>query len=75
MIKKYIPNKCYKTIFDIDFDDLKENGIHGLLFDIDNTILPYGILDPEEKHINFINYNTYANKSQVYNKLHYKGKL
>lgn len=55
MIKKYIPNKCYKTIFDIDFDNLKENGIHGLLFDIDNTILPYGILDPEEKHINFIN--------------------
>lgn len=54
MIKKYIPSDCYKTIFDIDFDKLYNEGIRGLLFDIDNTILPYGLKIPQQKHIEFM---------------------
>lgn len=38
-MKKYIPNMYKKTIHDINYEKLKENGIKCLLFDLDNTIL------------------------------------
>lgn len=40
-LKKYIPTYFFNTIYDIDYNFLKENGINTLLFDLDNTILCY----------------------------------
>ena len=50
MIKKYIPFDCYKTVFDINYKELYEDGIRYLLFDIDNTLLTYDELDPKKEH-------------------------
>ena len=55
MIKKYIPFDCYKTVFDINYQDLYQNGIRYLLFDIDNTILTYDELEPKEEHYTLFN--------------------
>ena len=38
---KFLPYKIYKTILDIDFDALKEEGRKYIVFDLDNTIIPY----------------------------------
>ena len=35
---KYIPNMYKKSILDIDYDKLNDNGIKCLIFDLDNTI-------------------------------------
>lgn len=38
-MQKYIPNMYKKSIFDVNYDKLKENNIKCLIFDLDNTIL------------------------------------
>lgn len=37
----YVPNKYCQSIFTIDYDKLKEENIKCLLFDLDNTLVPY----------------------------------
>lgn len=36
------PDHYYKSVFEIDLDALKENGIKHLLIDLDNTLVPWG---------------------------------
>ena len=43
------PQYWYDTIYDIDFDKLKEKGVKCILFDIDNTMATYSENDPSEK--------------------------
>lgn len=40
-LKNFIPNECYKTIFDIDYNKLYEEGKRILLIDLDNTLISY----------------------------------
>jgi HAD superfamily phosphatase (TIGR01668 family) len=42
------------SFYDIDLDRLYEQRIHALILDIDNTMLPYYIPDPDEKLRKFI---------------------
>lgn len=42
-MKLYIPDQSYKTVFDIDYDMLKNKGITTLFFDLDNTLIPYDV--------------------------------
>lgn len=42
----YLPDGYQKTIFEIDYDVLGASGIQTILFDLDNTVLPYDELDP-----------------------------
>ena len=56
MFKKYIPNECFKTIFDIEYESLYAAGIKFLMFDIDNTILSYENKSPNEIHHQFFWY-------------------
>ncbi|MFW6034915.1 MAG: YqeG family HAD IIIA-type phosphatase [Halanaerobiales bacterium] len=41
MITKLQPDLYYRNIFVIDFDKLKQEGIKGIICDIDNTIVPW----------------------------------
>ncbi len=41
MIEKMIPDYYYKTIYDIPFDKLYEEGIRLILTDLDNTLISY----------------------------------
>jgi len=45
-ILRFIPDDYRKTIFDIDYEDLRRRGIRTLLVDLDNTALPYDLSVP-----------------------------
>ena len=41
MFELFRPKEYVRSIFDIDYSELWDKGIRGLLFDIDNTLAPY----------------------------------
>ena len=48
---KFYPDMYQKSIYHIDYDKLKEDGIKCLLFDLDNTCIPYKNKVPTKKLI------------------------
>ena len=48
-MNKYIPNIYTKNIFTVNYKKLKENKIECLLFDLDNTIIPYHNIEIDNK--------------------------
>ena len=46
--RKFYPDLRKNSIYDIDFDGLYKKGIRGLIFDIDNTLVPHGA-DADER--------------------------
>ena len=49
MLKKLYPMKYVPSLFHINLDELKQRGIKAILFDIDNTLIPWDQkqLDPK----------------------------
>lgn len=45
----FIPDVYQKSIYTINYKKLKKNGIKCLLFDLDNTIAPYKVTEPDVK--------------------------
>ncbi len=41
MFEKFYPREMYKTTYDIDFQKYFEKGYRGVIFDIDNTLVPH----------------------------------
>lgn len=54
LISKLFPTAHYKRIFDIPLDVLKKKGVRGLVFDIDNTLSPYNVPEPDEETVAFM---------------------
>ena len=53
-----MPDRRIRTIFDLDLAELKENGIQGLIYDLDNTLLPWGSNEIEDlvvQHLDAVN--------------------
>ena len=48
-VKKYIPRICAETVYDIDYDKLYSEGKRFILFDLDNTLLPYDVAYADDK--------------------------
>ena len=46
---KFIPDVYQKSVYTINYKKLKKNGIKCLLFDLDNTIVPYKVGEPDTK--------------------------
>lgn len=42
MFEKFFPDRYVASTYVIDFEKLYEKGIRGLIFDIDNTLVPHG---------------------------------
>lgn len=42
MFKSLYPDKYVKSTYEINFEQLYEQGFRGILFDIDNTLVPHG---------------------------------
>lgn len=42
MFTKFYPDKWVDSTYDIDFEELYRNGMRGIIFDIDNTLVPHG---------------------------------
>lgn len=53
MIKKLYPTKAIDSIYDLPIDELKKAGIKGIIFDIDNTLVPYDKAEPTKQIITF----------------------
>lgn len=55
MIRRLYPNYYIRSIFDLSIPKLKKDGIKGIIFDIDNTLVPYDIEEPTEAIIDLFN--------------------
>ena len=53
MLSSLFPNLYVKSIYDLPLNELKSNGIKALVFDIDNTVAPYDIAEPDERLIDY----------------------
>lgn len=53
--KKCIPDYYFESIYAIDYQMLKEQGINTLFFDLDNTLIPYDEAELSSRTIDFIN--------------------
>jgi len=42
MLKKFYPGEYLDSTYDIDFEALYKEGYRGVIFDIDNTLVPHG---------------------------------
>ncbi len=79
-LNRFYPEYYVQSIYDINYDELKRKGKIGLIFDLDNTLAPFDIVEPTEKIITFINKlikdgfkvclvsNNKGNRVQVFNK-------
>lgn len=52
--QKCIPDAYHASIFEIPYQELKEQGIKSLFFDLDNTIIAYDEAELNHKQIEFI---------------------
>lgn len=55
MKKYFMPDKIYASYSQIDADVLLGDGIHAVIFDIDNTLAPYEEAEPNEKVREYFN--------------------
>ena len=51
MIKKLYPTEYIASVYELDLERLKKAGIRGIIFDIDNTLVPYDELEPNDEII------------------------
>jgi|SRR5690606_9189352 len=70
--KKCIPDLYVKSIYEINYDELKKQGKNALLFDLDNTIIDYNQTKLEQKAIDFLNSLEKDFKVIVISNSHYK---
>jgi HAD superfamily phosphatase (TIGR01668 family) len=50
--KRFIPNEFYNSFFEIDFNELYNQGYRLILSDLDNTLISYDEVFPTEKILN-----------------------
>lgn len=48
LFKRFYPDMRLNSVYEVDFDRLYKKGIRGLIFDIDNTLVPHGA-DADER--------------------------
>ncbi|MGL6174371.1 MAG: YqeG family HAD IIIA-type phosphatase [Cellulosilyticaceae bacterium] len=51
MLTRFFPEKYLTSIFELNIDELMKQGIKGIIFDIDNTLVPYDVAEPTDKII------------------------
>ncbi|MDO4170243.1 MAG: YqeG family HAD IIIA-type phosphatase [Lachnospiraceae bacterium] len=50
MFKKFYPSVYYKSTYAVNFQEYYEKGFRGIIFDIDNTLVPHGA-DADERAV------------------------
>lgn len=53
MIKRLFPTQMIDSIYELPIHKLKDIGIKGIIFDIDNTLVPYDVPTPTKEIIAF----------------------
>lgn len=42
MLERFYPDECAESAYDIDYETLYDGGYRGIIYDIDNTLVPHG---------------------------------
>lgn len=50
-MKRLFPTEYVSSVYDINYENLFEKGIRGLIFDIDNTLVPYFVKESDDQLI------------------------
>ena len=53
MFERFYPHKTAKNVFELDADFYKDNGIKGVIFDIDNTLVTHDTVCPPEEILEY----------------------
>ncbi len=48
LLERFFPDIYIRSVFELPLENMKRLGIRGLVFDIDNTIAPFDVAEPEE---------------------------
>ena len=51
MLKQFMPDQYVKSVYDISINELKENGIKGIITDLDNTLVEWDRADATDEVI------------------------
>jgi HAD superfamily phosphatase (TIGR01668 family) len=54
MLKRFFPAEMADSAFDVDYDKFWQEGIRGLIFDIDNTLAAFDTPHPDEATMAFL---------------------
>jgi len=49
MMRKLLPDERHDSVYDLDFEKLWARGVRGIIFDLDNTLGPWGFARWEER--------------------------
>lgn len=49
MFDRFVPDKYFKSIYDINYEALRNSGIKCLIFDLSNTLVPFNTKAPNKK--------------------------
>lgn len=49
MLRRLYPTQMLDSVYELPIEELKEAGIKGVIFDIDNTLVPYDVAEPTKK--------------------------
>ena len=55
MFKFLYPKEYLNSVFEITVDKLRSLGLDTIIFDIDNTLVPYWIKVPDNKLVSYFN--------------------
>lgn len=53
ILERFFPDLYIKSVYELPLEVLQQKGIKGLVFDIDNTIAPFDVAEPDEALIDF----------------------
>lgn len=54
MFKRLYPNEMLDSVYELPIETLKSAGIKGVIFDIDNTLVPYDVAEPTNEVMQLI---------------------
>lgn len=55
ILEKIFPDLYVPSVFQLPLEELKRRGIQTLVFDIDNTVAPFDVAEPDDRLIAFFN--------------------
>ncbi len=53
ILERFFPDLYVKSVYELPLEALKQKGVKGLVFDIDNTIAPFDVAEPDDALIDF----------------------
>lgn len=56
ILERFFPDIYIRSVYELPLEELKARGIRGLAFDIDNTVAPFDVAEPEESIVELFAY-------------------